>query len=185
MQRDSPSLMTYLEARGILEREIADMDESELRTALMIVARHMGEDRALPLVLRARESGLPDAEEIGRTVVRAIEGSDDDFAMECWYERDYDGVESPEESALRHTSAVCDAFSGMVEDLTEAGRADEASILLLGIASELRKVHGWYEVEPWMTELAGTIERCVSENRLTNALRYRSRSVRRIDGQFH
>ena len=177
-------MMTCLEARGILEREVADMDESELRTALMIVARHMGEDRALPLVLSVKGSGLPDAEEIGRTIVRAIEGSDDDFAMECCYERDYDGVESPEESASRHTSAVCDAFSDMVEDLTEAGRAEEASALLLGIASELRKVHGWHDVEPWMTELAGTIGRCVAEGRLTDALRYRSRSVRRNDGQL-
>ena len=99
-------MMTRIEARGILEREIADMDESELRTALMIVARHMGEDRALPLVLRARGSDLPDAEEIGRTIVRAIEGSDDDFAMECYYEKDYDRVESPEESALRYTSRM-------------------------------------------------------------------------------
>lgn len=87
--------------------------------------------------------------------------------------------------ALSATPAVCDAFSDMVEDLTEAGRAEEASVLLLGIASELRKVHGWHDVEPWMTELAGTIERCVSENRLTDALKYRSRSVRRIDGQLH
>ena len=102
-------MMTYIETRGILEREVADMDESELRTALMIVARHMGEDRALPLVLRVRGSDLPDAEEIGRTIVRAIEGSDDDFAMECCYERDYDRVESPEKSDLRHISAVCDA----------------------------------------------------------------------------
>ena len=178
-------MMTRIEARGILEREVADMDESELRAALMIVARHMGEDRALPLVLRVRGSDLPDADEIGRMIVSAIEGSDDDFAMECCYERDYDRVESPEESDFRHTSVVCDAFSDMVEDLTEAGRADEASALLLGIASELRKVHRWHDVEPWMTELAGTIERCVAEGRLTDALRYRSRSVCRIDGQLH